>query len=863
MGTKEILYDIIQEFNTEKLVHLFRDKTRTFRLVEQGLDYYNDDNFSDCEHYGEFKLENDLEMAVFTAHVKKELSERSGKKAQYALGKKFLKDAQRYIGGFFIFYDDKDDFRFSLIYDIPLATGRRDWSNFRRYTYFVSKEQPNKTFINQFTEADFSTLEKIIDAFSVEKVTKEFYTEIANWYFWAMDNVKFPDDYRYASDPSKDCEIRQATSLIRLITRIIFIWFLKEKKLVPDILFDQEKLAKMLKNFYRDDQSHDYYNAILQNLFFGTLNQQMNERNFAEESGYPANKKEYGVKTIYRYAEKFSISKEQILNLFKDVPFLNGGLFDCLDKEDEWGKVIYIDGFSRNPQKQAIVPDYLFFQQKTETVDLSQYQLGTNKTVRGLIEILKNYNFTIDENTPIDQEVALDPELLGKIFENLLASYNPETATTARKATGSYYTPREIVDYMVEESLVQYLEKHTHVSRENIRKLISYSEEMPKLTDEEKQKLVSAIDNIKILDPACGSGAFPMGILHKLVFALQKLDPQNKYWHELQFQKALKESEEAFRQGDKKQREERLKEINETFDESINYPDYARKLYLIENCIYGIDIQPIAIQIAKLRFFISLVLDQKVDKSKENYGIRSLPNLETKFVAANTLIALDKPLQLKIRNQQIENLENQLKKLRHKYFTATTRQEKINLQKIDKELLSEIANLLKNDGWSTTVAHQIVVFDPYNQNASADWFDPEWMFGITDGFDIVIGNPPYIQLQKAINNTSKLKYADLYKNQNYKTFDRTGDIYCLFYEKGINLLKDNGLLCFITSNKWMRAGYGEKLRSYFIQYNPLLLIDLGPGLSCGLGLPGKSVRFKLSYDSFNPTGGCLYFHKWL
>jgi type I restriction-modification system DNA methylase subunit len=173
----------------------------------------------------------------------------------------------------------------------------------------------------------------------------------------------------------------------------------------------------------------------------------MGERKFAAENGFHTNKKEYGVKTLFRYADKFLIPKEKVLELFNDIPFLNGGLFDCLDKEDESGKVIYIDGFSRNPKKQAKIPDYLFFQKEEVKVDLSKYGLGSNKKVRGLIEILKSYNFTIDENTPIDQEIALDPELLGKVFENLLACYNPETATTARKATGSYYTPREIVDY--------------------------------------------------------------------------------------------------------------------------------------------------------------------------------------------------------------------------------------------------------------------------------------------------------------------------------------------------------------------------------------------------------------------------------
>jgi len=221
------------------------------------------------------------------------------------------------------------------------------------------------------------------------------------------------------------------------------------------------------------------------------------------------------------------ISEEEALGLFKDVPFLNGGLFDCLDKID--GE--YIDGFSRNPAKQAVIPDYLFFEDKEQKVDLSSYGIGSNKTVRGLIEILNSYNFTIDENTPIDKEVALDPELLGKVFENLLASFNPETATTVRKATGSYYTPREIVDYMVETSLAEYLkEKLPNIAEEKLKLLLSYSDEVLEFSEAEKQLIISAIDEIKVIDPACGSGAFPMGILQRLVYVLQKLDPANKYW---------------------------------------------------------------------------------------------------------------------------------------------------------------------------------------------------------------------------------------------------------------------------------------------------------------------------------------------
>ena len=434
MSAKDILQSIIEEFDVKKFISFFREKNNILRFPDEPLIYdkYETGNnqaslnnlnnekvtsFSQGRKLAEGKLD-DGELIICSFLVDSELTERSGKKAQYNLGKKILKENQS-DAGIFIFYNPQGNFRFSLIYTNYLGK-RRDWSNFKRYTYFVSKKLTNKTFLKQIGEGDFSTLEKIKEAFSVDPVTKQFYNEIQNWYFWAMDKIKFPDDYKYSTDPVKDTEIRNATSLIRLITRIIFIWFLKEKDLVPLDLFSKEKLTKIVKNFLKDKNSSNFYNAILQNLFFATLNQKMDERKFAKNKGFPANSKEYGVKNLYRYEDKFLINKDEALKLFKDIPFLNGGLFDCLDKEDETGKVVYVDGFSRNPAKQAFISDYLFFQQQEEKVDLSKYGLGLQKPVKGLIEILNSYNFTIDENTPVDQEIALDPELLGKYLKTFL-----------------------------------------------------------------------------------------------------------------------------------------------------------------------------------------------------------------------------------------------------------------------------------------------------------------------------------------------------------------------------------------------------------------------------------------------------------
>lgn len=616
-----------------------------------------------------------------------------------------------------------------------------------------------------------------------KELSKRFYQELVNWYFWAMDKVSFPDDIE------KDKDVRNATNLIRLITRIIFVWFIKEKGLVPDVLFNRNHLSKILKDFNKNIKSHSYYQAILQNLFFGTLNQKMNERAFAKDNGYPANKNEYGVKNLFRYVDKFTISENEVLALFADIPFLNGGLFDCLDKEDENMKVIYVDGFSREPKKQAILPDYLFFHEEQD-IDLNEIYGTRNKKykTKGLIDLLDSYKFTITENTPLEEEIALDPELLGKVFENLLASYNPETQTTARKQTGSFYTPREIVNYMVDESLLAYLKQKLEENKygdceEQLRQLLSYSEEPHYFDEQQIDLLIKSINDCKILDPACGSGAFPMGMLLKLVHVLHKLDPENEKWKEQQIVKVKNYIKDAETFPDAGVREkvihdlqQTLQDIEESFNINNNELDYGRKLFLIENCIYGVDIQPIAAQIAKLRFFISLIIDQKKQPSKENLGIRSLPNLETKFVAANTLIGLEQ--EGVMRNPKIEKLEDDIKELRHQYFNARTRKEKLRYQKKDRMIRQSIANLLVDGGWDDSNAKQIVSFNPYDQNSSSPFFDSEWMFGIKHGFDIVIGNPPYVEHKKLKEISHQLR-------KYYSTYSGTADLYVYFYENGV------------------------------------------------------------------------------
>ena len=679
-----------------------------------------------------------------------------------------------YAGAFmFCFRKDESALRFSYVSETWGFNKQGEYekisTNTKRYTYLLGEGRGCRTAIEQFKILHDSklALSDITAAFSVETLTKQFYKDLFEWYQWAVEptsNITFPNNTTTEDDDRDDIE----TKIIRMITRIMFVWFIKQKNLVPDRIFDIDFLSTVLKDFDPYSTSiGNYYNAILQNLFFGTLNRAIidedgNTRKFATSS-------KRDIKALYRYAEMFSISEQEVIKMFAEIPFLNGGLFECLDKTrhiDGVEQCYNFDGFSRNDLRfadgrykhRAVVPNNLFFEPE-----------------KGLISILNRYNFTIEENSPEEQQVALDPELLGKVFENLLGAYNPETKETARNQSGSFYTPREIVNYMVDESLIAYLGDNDFT-----RSLFRNDFSFEKSKIEEYKKLAEKIKTVKILDPACGSGAFPMGLLNRMVEILERISP----------------------------------------DEYI----YNLKLSVIENCLYGSDIQSIAAQITKLRFFISLICDCEKDASKPNFGIPTLPNLETKFVSANSLVAKKKkPAQGNLfENPEIEHTKNELAEIRHKHFSAKSASAKHRLREKDQVLREKLAKLLSDDdNFAPEDAKQLAAWSPYDQNAVSPFFDPEWMFGLTDGFDIVIGNPPYIQLQ---NNGGEL--AQLYEGCGYSTFARTGDIYCLFYECGWQLLKKNGHLCYITSNKWMRAGYGEKTRGFFAnKTNPMLLID--------------------------------------
>ena len=698
---------------------------------------------------------------------------------------------------------------------------------------------------------NFDTLHKAWEGIlNTEPLNRKFYNELYKWYEWAVAEATFPKDEKRV--------IKSEEHVIRLITRLLFIWFIKEKGLVANDLFNKSQVQDLLTEDDFDN-GDSYYRTVLQNLFFATLNTEIDKRGFSKEA-----RNEHRNFSRYRYKKQMR-NPDRLLELFAKTPFINGGLFDCLDSFKATGEGGYrIDCFSDKHYNKLSIPNRLFFSEN-----------------RGLLPLLEHYKFTVEENTPIDQEVALDPELLGRVFEHLLAEYNPETreiAKSKREETGSYYTPRAIVDYMVEEALVAALSQKCQPTDANeipwderLRYLFDYAKMFDDASewfdDTDTDMIVKTISELKILDPAVGSGAFPMGMLHKLTLALRRLDSDNNRWEALQKELAGKRAVDAFNTQNQQERDAELTEISDTF-ERYRDSDFGRKLYLIQNSIFGVDIQPIACQIAKLRFFISLAIEQEPDRDAENYGIKPLPNLETRFVAADTLIGLDiAETRELLQEDSVQQLLKEIEAIREKHFLTNNRQQKLELEDLEDEHREQLKTelQLQRAKWverqqqeierkivqlpnpeqrkqlrekeekkhkvrkrkfdtNFEDASKIAGWKPYDQNAKVDWFDPEWMFNLAGGFDVVIGNPPYIQLQKDSGKLGKL-----YQGAGFETFARTGDIYCLFYEKANQLSKKAGHVCFITSNKWMRTAYGEKLRDYFIQYTqPIQLLDMGP-----------------------------------
>lgn len=648
----------------------------------------------------------------------------------------------------------------------------------------------------------------------IQELNKRFFVEIRNWFYWARLSARFP------GGAQKDAEGRDSEALIRLLSRLIFCWFIVEKQLIPDALFSERVIKALLRDWpaveSENETQYRYYLAILQNLFFATLNTPVAERKFRTAHTFQGRNQHYGDQRYFRHVDLFQ-ETAPVEELYRSIPFLNGGLFEMLDEIPGRGDSSItqekrVDGFSDVPDKQPRVPDFLFFGDERPAPEITALlgETGTPK-VRGLFRIFRDYKFTVEENTPLEEDIALDPELLGRVFENLLAAVNPETGAVARKSTGSFYTPREIVNYMVEEALVRRLltilegsEIGLTEAEERLRELVAEEQESHRFSEEQAALIVDALSRLRILDPACGSGAFPMGLLQRLVQILRKLDPGNERW------KAAKLAALPLEMREK---------AEQVFHEESF--DYTRKLELIKDCIHGVDIQPAAIQISKLRFFLSLVIEQK----SENH-VRPLPNLETKFVCANALLGLPRRDGLALFEQEIIPKERALLEVRARYFFSVSRKEKDACRAEDRRLRQELSNFIEGMGGSGAheLASAVAAWDPYKPDRVAGFFDPESMFGIREGFDITIGNPPYVRADEP-SEWNRRQREQILASGNYATLWEKWDLFVPFIERAYQLLKPGGISTLIVSDAFCHAKYAQKPQNWFLQNARILRLD--------------------------------------
>jgi type I restriction-modification system DNA methylase subunit len=747
---------LIQNFSTKSVADFFKNKISAFSPNSENLDYILKDadfvNFSNLQKTGEVEFNNSDELIVFTCKFQGVLSERSSKKKQFEIAKKVLKEDFK-DGAIFIFYDDNDCFRFSFI---RKNYGNKDqkFSNWKRYTYFVDPARTNKTFKNRINGCNFSSLEDIQEAFSVEKLNKKFYEEIATAFYGLIGGkvsinkkeVSFDAKLQLPSTPVENRKVYQEFA-VRLIGRTIFCWFLKNKKSDSGIpLIPEEWLSSNMVISVNNDQ-HNYYHSIIEKLFFLVLNKKHEDR------------KPYVLPNNHEF-----------------VPFLNGGLFEAQDDD--------------------------FFSKDSKGIHSQNFALNIpNQWFQDFFETLEQYNFTIDENSINDFEVSIDPEMLGTIFENLLAEIDPDTEKSARKSTGSFYTPREIVDYMVEQSLVQYIKTKTNIQEEEQLELLLKDDTENPFNEKQTIAILEALSEVKILDPACGSGAFPMGVLHKIITLLKKLDKGAVWWKAKQLEKI----DNAL--------------VRKTMETKLNQAnsDYIRKLGVIQHSIYGVDIQPIAAEISKLRSFLSLIIDENIDDKHPdgNRGIEPLPNLEFKFVTANTLVSLSSSYVVgkteMIDFGETDDLQYQLQKIRNNYLQASPTEKQKLKNDFEKLQIQIYKNEIKGGGKSHR-AQQLAAWKPFG-NDSSTWFDPDWMFGV-EKFDIVIGNPPYVQLSKSNNISDEQKK---YLKARYKTSAGRLNAFIFFIHNALEKLNATGQLVYIIPNTILTQEYYSYTREIILK----------------------------------------------
>lgn len=487
----------------------------------------------------------------------------------------------------------------------------------------------------------------------------------------------------------------------RLIGRLLFLWFLKKKNYVNKEpgYFDVDST----------NNQAEYYKSKLEILFFEVLNRELSER-----------------------------ENEDLI-----TPYLNGGLFD-INQTD----------FYKDPNLSF--PAAYF---------------------SSLFETLNKYNFTVDESSPEFQHVAIDPEMLGRIFESLLAEQIDEVSGgNKKKVTGAFYTPREIVSYMCEESLIEFLKSKISDSPDRdlrIQELVRLPETIFRDQDSNKRQawkpfsgpIISALSGstgsepLTILDPAVGSGAFPMGMLQLLVKVYGRLD--SKY-------------------------EKNVSQL---------------KRDILSKSLYGVDIEQTAIEICRLRAWLSIIVD-----IPEGVDVEPLPNLDFKFTCANTLVSLEDEQQATMSFDF--GLKDKLMNIRDEYFNISNKKKKLKLQQSYEELTHQ------EDVFDSKKTQQLKSYRPFDVGASSEFYDPELHHGVKT-FNLVIGNPPYVRQED-------IKEFKPYLKKTFKIFHPKGDLLTYFVEQGFSFLKPGGTLNFIISNKFTRTDYGRVMRKFLLDNTRLM-----------------------------------------
>ena len=725
----------------------------------------------------------------------------------------------------FVSYYKKTEeaWKLALVYiDIKDENGRLvvQKSDPRRFYFVVGKGIPTHTAETQISllYGKENSFADILNAFSLERVTKKFYEEVAAMFYRLVGGTTSLNgrQVNYRSGelriPGNNHEDKKMFG-IRLLDRLVFSWFLKKKvsrqgrPLIPNEVLSKTAV-KNYKLFLKEAGFHldNYYHDVLEPLFFEVMNKPQAQR----------------------------IERVRKVAIFNEIPFLNGGLFE--PRREDFYELDEKTGLSKNVNTISV----------------------PNKWFEELFEVFERYNFTVDENTPVDVELSIEPEMLGRIFENLLAELEEETRETARKATGSYYTPRPIVEFMVDESLKRYLKDKTGIPEEKLKNLSSYYAEVD-LSDAEKKSVIGALNELKVIDPACGSGAFPIGLLQKALLILQKIDPDNKLW----FQENLN------RISDPALKEEFRRKLQ---DEDLNY---IRKLSIIKNSIYGIDIQPMATEIAKLRTFLTLIVDASADSFKPNMGIEPLPNLEFKFVTANSLIdieAVEGMLGKSGEGQSYIFGEQQFfsdfERLASEYFLESDPRKKQMLRSsieklIDNKVGEKIATIKdlgrsldirkahlkekENEKSIKDLSSKIDLWNSYKNIFTGDtvgFFTIKYFFPeLKDGFDIVIANPPYVG-----EKGHKEIFREIAKGKLKHFYQRHMDIFYFFFHLSLNIGNENSNIAFITTNYYPTATSGKKLRQDFknraiiknlINFNELKIFESAIGQHNMITILGK------------------------